>query len=181
MVIQEKKTMKHTGLPDSYFEKYSTLPVKIVPYNPQIKKLGLDYLKKLQDILATENPEMEIGGSTALQMEGKGDLEINIYCTGKNWKIVYKKLFAIYESIGNEMEEYVRFNDVYYTTAIEIIITKGKTAYIQKSVLHYIETHPEIWEAYRQLKREFRYSEREYNRHKNRFFENIVAHIPDPT
>jgi hypothetical protein len=180
--------MQYTPLPDSYFEEYSTLPVKIKPFDPKTKEIALKYLDKLIVILSESEEslahastlvDIEIGGSTALEMEGKGDIEINIYCTPKNWNQVNTILLSYYQTLENKHKEYRRYADISEEIQIEIIVTKGKTAYMQKNVLHYIQTHPEVWEAYRLCKHEFAYSKRVYCLKKTRFFERIQQELPE--
>ena len=166
--------MGFTKLPKNYFDKYSDKPVKIIPFNPRAKIVADKYINKLRLTLNKFNVEILLKGSTAYGIAGKGEIEIGVYPSEKEWEKVIATLKIHFGRIDNLEENYARFNDKFDDFEIEVILLKGYDAAVDKKLTEYLINSPEVLKEYEKLKRRYSYSKREYMIQKNSFLEKIV-------
>ncbi|MCD8484739.1 GrpB family protein [Candidatus Woesebacteria bacterium] len=118
--------------PDRYWLKFSEEPVEIVPYDAQAKTFAAEYEQKLQDLLKEYPVQIYHRGSTALEIAGKGDIEIGVIPDPEYWFEIIVFLAQQFQGLGNLDEEYARFNDVKDGFDIEIILMRGYTALLDR-------------------------------------------------
>lgn len=166
-------------MPDGYFEKFSTNPVPLKPFDPKSKLVAQEYIKLLSTLLKDYQLPILHRGSTAFGISGKGDIEIGVYPSGNSWLPVIN---IIKEKIGNPKNienDYIRFNDEKAGFEIEIILLKGRSAKVDIALTSYLINHPEILERYEEIKKQYSYSKREYQIQKDKFLRRVVESIPD--
>ena len=165
--------------PDEYFQKFTTRPVEIKPFNPYSREVAEDYLSKLKRMLSRFRVDMEHKGSTRFGIAGKGEIEIGVYPAERDWGEVLKELASHLGEPGEVEENYARFNDLFREHEIEIILLKGYDAQVDRKLTEYLICRPEVLRDYEDLKRKWAFSKREYQRQKDRFFRGVVRAIPD--
>lgn len=159
---------------DKYFLKYKTKPVRLKPYDPKQEEIGKIYLEKVGNALKDFNLKTMIRGSTAFKILGKGEVEIGIYPQKKDWEDVIDKLKTLFGDPLNREEDYVRFNDLYQTTEVEIILLKGKEGEVDIKLHEFLINHPELLKEYVQIKKKYSVSKREYQKQKHYFLTGII-------
>jgi GrpB-like predicted nucleotidyltransferase (UPF0157 family) len=162
-----------------YYERFSTAPVVIKPFDARSRQVASDYAERLRALLDGLDVEIHLRGSTAFGIAGKGDIEFGVYPEDKDWAKALGKLEGVYGEPGNCQENYVRFNDSLSDHEIEVIVLRGYEAVVDRRLADYLLEHPELLREYEQLKRNYAFSRREYQRQKDRFFRRVVASIPD--
>lgn len=170
------------GLPKfkkDYFNKFSTKPVTIKPYDHKSQIVGQKYIKKLTKLLEGFVLEIKIKGSTAFKIPGKGEIELVIYPTDDSWSQVLEKLTNHYKGAGRLEKNYARFNDEFDEFEIEVILLKGYEATVDRKLTKYLKTHPEILKDYVKVKKRYSFSKREYQIQKDKFLRRVVSQIPD--
>jgi hypothetical protein len=123
--------------------------------------------------------EIHLRGSTAFEIAGKGDIEFGVFPGEDDWGKTLGKLEDVYGEPGNRQENYVRFNDFFGDYEIEVIVLRGYHATVDRRLADYLLGQPELLQEYVRLKERYSYSRREYQRQKDRFFQRVVAAIPD--
>ena len=163
-----------TKLPRSYFDKYSEKPVTIVPFNPKSRIVAERYINKLELLLAKFKVEIFLRGSTAYGIAGKGEIEVGVYPKVEEWGKVIGVLKTYFGAVDNLEENYARFNDIFESFEIEVILLKGQDALVDKKLTEYLINSPAVLKEYEKLKKKYSYSKREYMIQKNNFFEEII-------
>jgi len=165
--------------PNRYWLKFETKPVIISDYDPRSTNIAKKYIQNISQIL-TDYPIDAIyhRGSTALQISGKGDIEIGIIPQADYWFDTIVFLSQHFRGLGNLDDDYCRFNDNIDGYDIEIILMKGYTAHLDQKLHEFLSSRPEFLREYEQVKQANAYSQREYNRQKDTFFRKIIALIP---
>ncbi len=161
-----------------YFDKFSTAPVAIKPFDPIAKLIAASYIEKLQTLLG-DSVEIRHRGSTAFEITGKGDIEFGVYPSSKDWERVLEKLECSCGQAQNIEENYVRFNDTVNEYEIEVIVLRGYPARVDMRLTEYLLSHRELLEEYERLKKQYAFSKRVYQQEKDRFFQSIISLIPD--
>ena len=170
------------GLPKfekEYFQKFSTKPVTLKPYDPKSKVVAEKYIKKLTKLLDGFDVEIIHRGSTAFKISGKGDVEIGVYPAEKSWYQVLERLVNHYKGVGCLEKNYARFNDELDKFEIEVIVMKGHEATVDKKLTKYLLTNREILKKYEKLKKKYSFSKREYQIQKDKFLRKVVSQISD--
>ena len=166
-------------MPDSYFEKFSTNPVSVKPFNPKSKLIAKEYIVLLRNFLKGYRVEILHRGSTAFGISGKGDVEIGIYPSETDWQSVIETLKNYFGELGNIEDDYARFNDRKDGFEIEVILQKGDAAIVDMALTKYLMSHPEILNEYEGVKKKYAYSKREYQIQKDKFLRKVVETIPE--
>jgi len=169
------------GLPKfkkEYFQKFSTRPVTIKPYDPKSQPVAKKYIRKLTKLLNGLGAEITHRGSTAFKISGKGDIELGIYPIRKSWYQVLERLINHYKGVGCLEKNYARFNDRFEGFEIEVIVLRGREATVDKKLTKYLLSHPEILKRYEELKKKYSFSHREYQIQKDKFLRKLVRQIP---
>ena len=169
--------MKPIPLDDSYFEKFSTRPVTLKPFDPRTKEAALALMAILDRQVAAWGIRSVLHGSTALELEGKGEIEVVLYLDDENWEPVKVHLVEIYGHPYSEEENFVNINTEYRSIEVEIILVRGHDAEVNRALMDYLHTHPEACADYVVLKRRYASSRREYYRQKHRFFCGIIERL----
>lgn len=169
--------MNPISLDDSYFEKFSTKPVMLKPFDPQTKATALALMAILDEEVAAWGIRSVLHGSTALELEGKGEIEVVLYLDDESWEPVKSHLFAIYGQPHSQEENFVNINTEYRSIEVEIILLRGHDAEVNCALMDYLHSHPDACAEYITLKRRYAYSRREYYRQKHRFFCGIIERL----
>lgn len=167
--------MKAWKQPFEYYLRYDETPVKQLPHDPLTKKIAGQTILSLKKLIG-QNTEVLHMGSSALEIAGKNDIEIYIY--SKDWEGDKKILARKYGWPGYSEDEFIRFNDTVGNFELEIIMVRGYVGDLIKSVHKYFLGHPEARRSYEKIKQKYSHSKREYQRHKDKFFEKIVENLP---
>lgn len=171
-----------TKFSDEYFDKYSDTPVKVKPFDPKKKELGLRLLAELKCLLASfPATEEYLTGSTALEIAGKGDLEFGIFPSEKDWDGVRAVLTDRFGPEANIEEEFIRVIWKYEKEEIDVSMLRGHEGAVILATTQYLLEHPELRQEYEQIKYQYAYSKKEYQREKNRFFQKVAEIIPEQT
>lgn len=160
-----------------FFEAIPEEPVAIKPFDPKTKQLAKKYKLKLDKLLSRFGLKAELKGSTALGLEGMGDIDFRIAVAKSKWYEVLKFFINYYRRIEALDEEWARFFDLVDDTEVEIAFLRGHIARVDKKLSKYLKSHPEVWKDYVEIKRKYAYSRREYMRQKNEFFKSILAKL----
>jgi GrpB-like predicted nucleotidyltransferase (UPF0157 family) len=171
--------MKPLDLDDQDFERMSTDPVQLKPFDPRTKALALDLMAVLDRQVADWSVQAVLHGSTALEIEGKGEIEVALYLDDENWDAVRAHLYRLYGRPWSEEANFVNINTQAHGIDVEIILLRGADAVINRALMDYLHAHPEVCAEYVALKRTYAYSRRVYYQQKNRFFRRIVESLPE--
>jgi len=163
----------------SYFEKFRTTPVKIRPFNPRSKVIANALIAKLQKLFNKQKVEIIHRGSTAFGIAGKGDIELGVYPTTKDWDSVRILLEKEFGFAGHAEKDYLRFNTKVDDFEIEIIMMTGEVEKIDKALTNYLIARPHLLEEYEKLKYTYAFSKREYQREKDQFLRRVIEEIPE--
>lgn len=168
------------GLPEfpkEYFERFSTKPVLIKPFDPKSLNVAAEYKKKLDEVLRPFGLEAFHRGSTYFDIAGKGEIEFGIYPKEKYWYTVLVAIINYYKAIGNLESEYARFNDNLYGFEVEVILMTGHNAIVDQKLNEYLKSSPALLKEYEEVKRKSAFSKREYMIQKDRFLRDVVSRI----
>lgn len=166
--------------PDKYWLRFSETPVTVLPFDPKSLTVAQKYIQKLEPLFGPNQVQkIYHRGSTALQIAGKGDIEIGIIPAVDSWYETIVQLSQHYKGIGNLDDDYCRFNDFFVGAEIEIILMRGYTAQLDGKLHQYLRSHLEWLTQYEEVKRQNAFSKREYNRQKDLFFRQVIEEIPE--
>lgn len=167
--------------PETYWQQMSNNPVELFPFDPQSRVIASKYQKKLAAVLQENSLSVNLQvyhrGSSSWGILGKGDIEIGIIPDPVDWFPLIISFSQYYKGLGNLDDEYCRFNDVFAGYEIEIILMKGKTAEIDLTLHEAMQHSEKLRLEYAAVKQKFAYSEREYNRAKDRFFRKVIVEL----
>lgn len=164
--------------PDDY-SHYRTTPVAHQTWNPQTKVVAVNLLAQLRNQLAGLEPELLHMGSTALEIAGKNDIELYVYPPPALWDETAQRLTGVYGEPGHREVEFIRFDAQVAGFEIEIIQLRGYMGRINKAVYKYLSENPALCTQYVSVKKNYSFSKREYQKHKDLFFAEIVRQIPE--
>jgi GrpB-like predicted nucleotidyltransferase (UPF0157 family) len=169
--------MNPIPLDDSYFERFSTKPVTLKPFDPQTKEAALALMAILDQQVAAWGIRSVLHGSTALELEGKGEIEVVLYLDDETWEPIKSHLFAIYGQPYSQEENFVNINTEYRSIEVEIILVRGHDAEVNRALMDYLHRHPDACAEYVRIKRRYASSRREYYRQKHLFFCGIIEQL----
>ena len=164
--------------PDDY-SRYSTKPVPFDPWDPRTKVVAANMLAYLEQILSGLEVELLHMGSTALEIAGKNEIEVYVYPAQDLWDAVTQTLTGAYGEPGYRDTDFIRYDTTLDGYDIELIQMRGYIGTVNKAVYRYLAAHPELCDEYVAIKRQYRYSKRDYMIHKEQFFQKLVRQIPD--
>ena len=164
--------------PDHY-ERYSTKPVPFDPWDPQTKVVAGQLLADLEQILDGLNVELRHMGSTALEIPGKNEVEVYVFPAVGFWDRVTETLSGKYGEPGYRDTDFIRYDTQLDGCAIELIQVRGEIGKINRAVYKYLAANPSVCDEYIGVKRQYCFSKREYQKHKDQFFEQLVRQIPE--
>lgn len=167
-----------TKFDDNYFLKYKEKPVNLYPYSSKQLRIARLYIKKIKRLLKRYDCEFHIRGSTYFKIMGKGEVEIGIY-PKSDWNICIDILTQEFSAPENLEKNYARFNDKYENKEVEIIVLDSYEAEVDMKLHKYLKSSPKLLKEYIQIKKDYCFSKREYQRHKNIFLEKVIKQIPD--
>ncbi len=164
-------------LDDDYFLKYKDKPVKIMPFDPESKALGLDLVREIEVVLEGIDCEISLRGSTLFEISGKGDIEVGIYTENLYWEEVLKKLKNRFGEPDVIEEQFVKISFKVKERDFEIMMFRGRSAIVDKRLSEYLVASPDLLKEYEEVKKKYSFSRRDYNRGKNRFLRRVEAEI----
>ena len=114
--------------PDGYFERFSTDPVTLVPFDPATRQVAAKAVDQIEKLLTPFEVTFEHKGSTRFAISGKGDIEIGVYPAEASWAGVLARLESRLGPPGRREEDYARYNEICEGFEIEITVLKGRNA-----------------------------------------------------
>jgi GrpB-like predicted nucleotidyltransferase (UPF0157 family) len=159
------------------FLRFKETPVECAPFDPRALELYESYRARVADWLGAE-ARIELRGSTALGLPGKGELDITVLAADADeFRRIREKLLAVFGAAGSDEPEFVRFDDALEGREIELMIklagSEGERR--EQAVLERLRSDPQARERYVALKQRYAYSKREYYRQKDRFFGELLG------
>lgn len=165
--------------PPGYYERFKERPVTVKSFDPASRAVAQRYMERLGRMLDGLDAGLQLRGSTAWGIAGKGDIEIGVFPGEGAWDNVIARLAQTFGLPPSLEENYARFNDNAEEFEIEIILLRGYEAEVDRRLSVYMPAHPDLLEEYAALKQRYCFSRREYQRHKDEFFAQVVAAIPE--
>lgn len=135
------------GKPEDY-DKFSTRPVPIRPFDPESKRAAFAYGARLDGRLASTGVAAELHGSLALELAGKGEWEFALYPSPNRWYPTLTLLVNHFRGVYLLSEELVLFNDVCDGHNVEVIVMRGNAAACNRAIMRYWREHPDARAAY---------------------------------
>ena len=171
------------GLPafsQEYFDRFSTGPVDVKPFDSKSTGVAGAYIKKLDFVLHPFGLSAVHRGSTYFRISGKGEIELGVYPGEENWQEVISALSNYFKGVVGKLEpNYARFNDTFQGFEVEVVVMKGREALVDRALTRYLVSHPKLLRDYEDVKRKFSYSKREYYTQKDKFLRTVIEAIPD--
>lgn len=163
--------------PGDPFARYSEKPVPLRPFDPAALETCAAYRRRLLDLLGPR-ARIELRGSTALGLPGKGELDIAVVAADREEFARYRALLmTAYGAPGSDEAEFARFNDEADGREIEIMVKLAGSAgeRAEAAIQERLRFDPDARRRYLELKERYSYSRREYYRQKDRFFQELLA------
>ena len=164
------------GKPEEY-DKFSTRPVPIRPFDPDSKRAALAYGARLDEQLASAGVAAELHGSMALELAGKGEWEFALYPSPDQWYPTLTLLINHFRGVYSMSEELVMFNDVCDGHDVEVIVMRGNAAECNRAIMRYWRAHPDARADYEAQKYRHCHSKRDYYRWKDNYIADILASL----
>ncbi len=164
------------GKPEDY-EKFSTRPVPIRPFDPDSKRAALAYGARLNERLASTGVAAELHGSLALELAGKGEWEFALYPSPDQWYPTLTLLVNHFRGVYSMSEELVMFNDVCDGHHVEVMAMRGNAAACNRAIMRYWREHPAAAARYEAEKYRHAHSKRDYYRWKDGFIADILESL----
>ena len=164
------------GKPEEY-EKFSTRPVPIRPFDPDSKRAVLAYGARLNERLASMGVAAELHGSLALELAGKGEWEFALYPSPDRWYPTLTLLVNQLPAVYMMSEELVTLNDVCDGHDVEVIAMRGNAAACNRAIMGYWREHPAAAAVYAAEKYRHAHSKRDYYRWKDNYIADILESL----
>lgn len=157
--------------------------VRIVPYNPNVKKVFEKQRKEILGILGKKIEVLHLG-ATGFGISGLGEIDLVIPASLDQFDEFIEKLKKIYgEPKSFSLQNRVRFNNKKDGIDIEIVMVNEDSEGWKRNITFdsYMKTHPEALKAYKELKETNNgKGMREYYQRKMEFINNILEKaLPD--
>ncbi len=162
--------------PEEY-EKFSTRPVPIRPFDPDSKRAALAYGARLNERLESIGVAAELHGSLALELAGKGEWEFALYPSPDQWYPTLTLLVNYLPAVYMMSEELVNCNDVCDGHNVEVIAMRGNAAECNRAIMRYWREHPDARADYEAQKYRHCHSRRDYYRWKDGFIADILESL----
>ncbi|HEY8601087.1 MAG TPA: hypothetical protein VIL85_21820 [Thermomicrobiales bacterium] len=164
------------GKPEEY-EKFSTRPVPIRPFDADSKRAALVYGARLNERLASTGVAAELHGSLVLEIAGKGEWEFALYPSPDQWYPTLTLLINHFRGVYLLSEELVMFNDLCDGHNVEVIAMRGNAAECNRAIMRYWREHPAAAAIYEAEKYRHAHSKRDYYRWKGGFIADILESL----
>ena len=161
------------------YNRYTTNPVPHEAWNPYTKTIASTMTAEIKSKLGELEFEIVHMGSTALELAGKNEIELYVYPAPQAWDEVFRILTSAYGEPGYTSPEFIRFNSELEGFELEIMQMRGYVGKLNKAIYRYLSENPELCQEYVEVKRKYCVSKREYQRHKDQFFEKLTRQIPE--
>lgn len=152
--------------------------VKIVPYNPIVKKIFNKQKREILDILGQDVEVLHCGAS-GMGISGQDEIDLVIPLSLDLFDAITAKLKKVYGSPNSFYpNQRVRFNRQQGDKKIEVFIVNQDSERWKRSTAfaNYLKKHPESLEAYKKLKEASDgVGIKEYYRRKLEFANDIIA------
>lgn len=155
----------------------NTKKVKIIPYNPKLKRIFEKQKKEILDVLG-QDVEVLHRGASGMCISGQEEIDIAIPISLDRFDELIKKFKKVYgDPKSFVLNNRVRFNHKQGNINIEIVIVNQDSEGWKKNMVFedYLKSHPEALEEYRKLKEaNHEVGIKEYYRRKMEFINNII-------
>ncbi len=164
------------GKPEDY-EKFSTRPVPIRPFDLDSKRAAIAYGARLDERLASTGVAAELHGSLALELAGKGEWEFTLYPSPDRWYPALTLLVNHFRGVYSMSEELVMFNDVCDGHHVEVIVMRGNTAACNQAIMRHWREQLDARADYEAQKYRHCHSRRDYYRWKDNYIADILESL----
>jgi hypothetical protein len=163
------------GTPEDY-DKFSTRPVIIRPFDPDSKRAARAYGARLNETLLPTGVAAELHGSLVLEVAGKGEWEFALYPSPERWYPTLTLLINHFRGgVYYMSEEVVTFNAVCDGHEIEVIVMRGNAAECNRAIMRHWREHPDARADYEAQKYRHCHSRRDYYRWKDNYIADILV------
>ena len=162
--------------PEEY-EKFSTRPVPIRPFDPESKRAALAYGARLNEQLVPTGVAAELHGSLVLEVAGKGEWEFALYPSPDRWYPTLTLLINHFRGVYSMSEEVVMFNDACDGHNVEVIVLRGNAAECNRAIMRHWREHPDARADYEAQKYVHCHSRRDYYRWKDNYIADILESL----
>lgn len=158
--------------------------VRIIPYNPKVKKIFAKQKKEILDILGQDVEVLHLG-ATGFGISGQGEIDLVIPVSLNRFGEFIDKLEKKYGDRRSFVpNNRVRFNHQHGDINVEIILVNRDSEGWKRNMAFedYLKSHPETLDEYRKLKEESNgMGLREYYRKKIEFINDILEKASSQT
>lgn len=153
-------------------------PVRIIPYDPQVKVAFAKVQQELQSILGS-SIDIQHRGASAMGISGKGDLDIYVPVVVTAFDQTVDTVTKHYGQPGSLYPlQRARWNLMVdgFETEVFVICSEHESWHDTLTIETYLWSHPDVMEQYRTLKEEAEGVDiREYYRRKIEFYNEILS------
>jgi GrpB-like predicted nucleotidyltransferase (UPF0157 family) len=160
-----------------YFDQFRITPLKLVPFDPRTKIIANRWISELQEAINDPNVEIVHRGSTLFGICGKGDIDIAIYVSLKQWAHVLERLKVIYGVPAATGRDFAAFNLEEEKYQIEISLMKGYQIKVDKALTKFFLTNKDALKEYENLKKKYCFSKREYLIQRDKYLREIIHQL----
>lgn len=151
--------------------------VKIVPYNPKVKKIFEKQKKEILAILGKDTEVLHLG-ATSFGISGQGEIDLVIPISLDHFGEFIEKFKKVYgDPKSFSPNNRVRFNHEQGNINIEMVIVNQDSEGWKRNIAfeNYLKSHPDALEEYRKLKELSNgIGIKEYYRRKMEFINDII-------
>lgn len=107
------------------FQNSRTKTVTIRPFDPRVKKLGLELKKELVKTLGIET--IHFFGSAALEIAGQKDVDIFVEVSKVNFERYEKMISKLYGKPAKVLPELIEWHFDRHDTAVQVVLIDAKS------------------------------------------------------
>lgn len=154
--------------------------VRIIPYNPKVKKVSEKQKKEILGILGQDIEILHLG-ATGLGISGQGEIDLVIPVPLNRFDEIIEKFKKVYgDPKSFSPSNRIRFNHKIDDTDIEIVVVNQDSEGWKRNIAfdNYLKNHPKVLEAYRILKESSDgIGMRDYYRKKMEFINDVLEKV----
>ncbi len=167
------------GLPKKDFSQFRTTPLEMKPFSPKTALFAQKYINKINKVIKDTNTIVKLRGSTAFKILGKGDIDIAVYTSNKNYRTTLEQLIHFFDQPTATGKDFAAFQFEDHKYEIEVSIMKGYEVKVDLKLTDFLLNNPKMLNEYELLKKKYCYSKREYVVQRDRFMRKIIKNLND--
>lgn len=164
-------------LPPEHFATIPETPLELKPFDPESKRLALEYERTLNRLLGPFNVTAQLFGSTDLELLGKGEWEFALFLEDSKWYPTLTFLVNHFRGVYVLDEAFTLFQDQIGGYEIELVAMRGEVALRNQTIMRYWHENSAARATYEAGKIEHAYSKRAYYRWKDEFIAGILENL----